>query len=296
MEIKILKKGNYAVFKQSYYDLQDFLNCLTTKPINYDIFSEPATFINGEADFYGTNTFEEAWNLCKFGYDNGFASFHELVNSIQFQFKNQEKIVKRYKPVGGSPSVERFLKGIPNNMHYRQKEYDRPIIDIYMNVSYHCNTCTEQIRNRGILVLSLIEYLEKAKNYKVNFSFFSASYLNDEIIYTTIPLKKWNETINIKKCYFPLVHPAFLRRLMFRSEEIIFGLQNPWNDGYGYPIPYKMVSALLELDYNNIIYISNPDELGIKGENIKEDSMRFIEIINQKYHILDDEKEKTKRK
>ena len=304
-DFKIYNLDQYKIFKSNYYSLDDFLDCLISKPINSEIFISKESEKYDPYNWSGTNTFKEAWELCKFTYDEKYEEFRDKVNKINY--KIQHKIEKKdcYKPVGSSVNIPRFLFGIPDNMRNKEEVLTKPTINIFYQIAYEASTSKEQVINRGVLTLALINYLENVKHYRVNFNFFELSKENDEIIYIDINLENKDEKLKIKKCYFPIVHPSFLRRLIFRADEIIQGLQySSWAIGYGTPIKFEDAKYIIENDLksNNkkelldSIYISTPNELNIQGNNIDEDLDNFIKIINNKYNIFDEKQKKKEFK
>lgn len=290
--LEVKNKKNYKIFKYDFDSLDDFLNELITKRINSRIFSDPHS-IKENYEFTKTKSFEQAWNLCKFTFDDGYKRFSDLVRHVEFKYESKERIINTYKPVGTSASVPRFLYGIPDNMRAKKLVYDKPIINLYFQYSYSYSMTENQIKNRGILTLALINYLENVKNYNVNFNFVSVTKEYNEIIYVKIILKNINEKLKLKKCYFPLVHPSFVRRLHFRLTEIIPFLKRDWSMSYGHPLEYEEIKDYIEDGKNleNAIYISTPDELGIYGRSIEEDSKNFIDKINSKYKFLNEDED-----
>ena len=303
MEYKKYKFNNYSIFKCDYSSLDDFLETIITKKTNTIAFTSEDSDKRGDSDWSGTESFKDAWNLCRYTYDEEYSDFRDKVNRISYKITNKIEYKKCYKPVGSSVNVARYLFGIPNNMRSKEPVYSRPTINIYYQIAYDSMTEIEQIKNRGILTLALINYLENIKNYKVNLNFFELAHNSNEIIYIIINLKKDIEKLKIKKCYFPIVHPSFLRRLIFRSMEIIPDLEYNWSsNGYGHPMNYEFAKMFLEYEnklnrtkeeIEKSIYISTPEELGIYGSNINEDIENFINLINYKYKI--NEEEKTKK-
>jgi len=288
MKIKETIKKNYMIFKHEYVNLTDFLNTLNNNKINYKIFGDYLSSEKGDYNFTKTSSFEDAWNMCRFGWNEGFEEFHDEIKRIELQYVYKFRKVNTYKPIGCNPSVPRYLLGIPNNMHFKEKIYDKKVIDIYFDISYSHYVTFEQIINRGILTLALINYLEKTKFFAVNLHFIGLSKCDDEILFLDIPLKKEKEQLNIKKCYFPIVHPSFLRRLCFRALEIT-NVTNKWNNGYGQPLSIDDSKFILDNSFENVIYISAPDKMGIKGNDIEEDLENFINVINTKYGDILDE-------
>lgn len=272
----------YNLFDYQYYNLDSFLKALITLSINDKVFRNAAS-IYEDYDFTKTNSFEEAWNLCRFGMDEGYQKFVNGLNHINFKQSEFEKEKKNYKCIGYVPNVPRFLNGNPNNMKIQQKQIVRSSITIKVQVSYSSSTDKEAVINRGICILNLINYLER-HNFDCILQLESISVYRNEMIKISVPIKRDNEKLNIKLSYFPLVHPSFLRRLIFRGIEIIPNLSAGWSPNYGYP--YKLndfeIAAL-----ENTIYVSTPSEMNIYGYNLDTDFENFTEYINQKYHIYD---------
>ena len=284
--------NSYRLFEYSYYNLDAFLKALIQLPINSEVFYHPSS-IYGNSVFSGTKSFEEAWNLCMFGMDDGYQQFVEGLNYINFKHSQFERSRNIHQCVGCVPNVARFLMGNPDNMKRRQQEIINSAITIHMQVGYSAFTTKSAIINRGVCVLNLICYLEK-RNFDCIFQLEDISVKHDEMIKIVVPIKRNHERLNIKLSYFPLTHPAFERRLIFRAMEIIPGIDESWKNGYG--MPYKKSDQEIR-EMKNTIYISTPNEMGIYGEDLDEDFQNFVNYIDEKYHIYDQEgSEKTWKK
>lgn len=297
--------SNYKIYLKAFRTFDEFLKSILDENCN-PIFYKMASMCD-DYDFTSTNSYKEAWDMARYSWNEGFDKFYNKFKCINYKLEETKKREHYFLPVGYSPSVPRYLKGIPTTMHAYQDVYENKNISIFMNLSYSASEKKGSIENRGILTLNLIDYLEK-KNYNVNFYTLEASYESGEICMYIIPLKKFNEKLNVKKCYFPLVNPSFLRRLVFRLNELTPVENYGWGSSYGTPLLLDKKPEFIELAYNltnprdkfnsDYIYISTPEELGINGKDINEDCENFIKIINSKYHLFDDEKakKKTKRK
>ena len=55
--------------------------------------------------------------------------------------------------------------------------------------------------------------------FGVNLNIFTMSQYDNQIHYAKFNLKSVAERLNIQKVFFPLCHPSFLRRLVFRLRE-----------------------------------------------------------------------------
>lgn len=274
-----------VLYISEFKDLNSFLQAVTDENIN-DIFINVFASVNGSFSFTQTSSFKEAWNLCRFSWDEGFENFYNLFRKVNYIFNKDYVIERNFLPVGYLPNIPRYLKGIPTSMYAYKKVEATKVLNIYMQTDYNCYQTKEQIINRGILTLNLINYLE-SNSIKVNFLLISASIENNEIAMIKIPLKNTYEKLNLKKCYFPIVHPSFLRRLRFRTVELMPLTDYGWACGYGRAMNFKEVDEILKQESFNTdyLYISTPEELNIYGENLLDDLENFINSLNHNYGL-----------
>ena len=274
-----------VLYISEFKDLNSFLQAVTDENIN-DIFINVFASVNGSFNFTQTSSFKEAWDLCRFSWDDGFDNFYNLFRKVNYIFAKDYVTERDFLPVGYLPNIPRYLKGIPTSMYAYKKMEATKVLNIYMQIGYNCYQTKEQIINRGILTLNLINYLE-SNSIKVNFLLISASIENNEIAMIKIPLKNIHERLNLKKCYFPIVHPSFLRRLCFRAKELMPLTDYGWACGYGRAMNFKEVDEILKQEsYNtDYLYISTPEELNIYGENLLDDLENFINSLNHNYGL-----------
>ena len=101
-----------------------------------------------------------------------------------------------------------------------KEEPKRKHIDIYYNSAILSRVSTDEIFNRGAITLCLVEILENM-GFSVDLNIFTMSEESNQIHYAKFNLKNNSERMNIQKLYFPLCHPSFLRRLVFKLREEI---------------------------------------------------------------------------
>ena len=149
---------------------------------------------------------------------------------------------------------------------------------MHFSLSYPHFVEKEEIFNRGLATLYIVDALEK-KGDIVNFIARETAECGDEIVNIEVVLKKPTDMmLDIKKCYFPLVGREFLRRLLFRVKESL-PFENDWSWGYGRTLeeePLREFFNLKESDY----VISTPNEIGIRGNDIYNDTARLIENLD----------------
>lgn len=290
----VVNTNGYNLFYQEYSDLEDFLKKIISLPINKDVFYKLGSEEVAVPEFNSCRSFEEAWNLCYYGWNQDYDTFCQKINFLQYEYAKVEIPIKDFKVYGFYPNIPRFLHNKPTNMICKQKNtINKQTIIINFNVAYSSYQNHSAIVNRGVCIINLINELEK--QYNVVFNLFECATELNEMIYICINLKKEHEKINVKRLYFPLVNPDFLRRLILRSKECCFDISYEWNPGYGTPyIPSEADEEYL----NKTIYISTPNEMGIDGYDLKSDYENFINYIsNQNYfqnNVLEKEEQKKK--
>lgn len=264
-----------------YYEfesLSEYLDTLQEGTINRNSFSRLSSE-TGSFSFTETNSYEEAVELCKYGYHQDFEKLIQLKSQLEKYIKLDQKKKQQFNNyVGYVPDVKAYLEGNPLSM-IDQIRPKRQKVDIYLNASYASYTKKEQIYNRGAIVLSLIEILEN-KGYNVDFHLVEVDQEYSQVLYANWILKKENERLNLQKLYFPLCHPAWLRRLSFRLEEITPDISSAWSDGYGRPADVSLMREVIPIQENDIV-LPQPSKIGIKGQDIVEDANTFFQYVEK---------------
>ena len=274
------KKDEFDVMEYDFDSITEFINYLDNTSTNLDIWSRRNLASNDDNyEFRQTYSLQEAKDLCKFGFHENFDKLVELKLNLEKYIKMSYKRSKQYNYyVGYAPDVKAYLEGNPLSMFNRQN-HKRKHIDIYYNSDVSCWTTINQIFNRGVMTLCLTEMLEKM-GFSVGLHIFSMSECDGQIHFAKFNLKKAGERINVQKLFFPLCHPSFLRRLVFRLREETQDLKNGWTDGYGSPCDDYTVRQIIGLKENNIV-ICRPNEMGVRGKNIVDDANAMVDYINK---------------
>ena len=186
-----------------------------------------------EWEFSRTESFEEAFALCKSGgLLPNIQRTSELVNDLVEQTKFVYEKPKRYSSFTGfAPNVPAYLQGNPLNMYNTRKE-KRKKIDVYFQAESNARTGAEDIYEKGIITMAIIKLLEQ-NGYNVNLIFFSALRTDSQRLLTRILLKEEKQRLDIASTYFPMCHPAFSRRIIFRLIEKIPDADITWQHSYG---------------------------------------------------------------
>ncbi len=282
------RKNDSRIMEYDFQSITEFLDYLNSKRVNTSIFGSSPASESGDYYFTKTRTLEDAKNLIKFGCHEDFEKLLELKSTLEKYIKMSRKKTRQYNYyVGYAPDVKAYLEGNPLSMLNKERQM-RKHVDIYYNAAILGNVSTEQIFNRGAITLSLVEILENM-GFSVGLYVFTMSKCNDQVHLAKFNLKGHAERLNVQKLFFPLCHPSFLRRLVFRLREITPDIESSWSDGYGRTCNDYLIREYIDLKDNDIV-ICQPDEMGVYGRSIVDDANSMFDYINKfegKDFILD---------
>lgn len=274
---KYYEKNGYKVMYYRFDSITEYVDYLINTPIKRDIFREPGS-IFGDYDFCKTYSFDEAIELIKYGYHKDFDKFIELKIKLEKYIKYSNKINRQYNYyVGYVPDVKAYLEGNPLSMLNKSNNIKKKV-DIYFNSAVTSNISSDAIFNRGTIVLTLIQILE-SRGIDVDFHLFTMSKEGNEIHFADFIFKKFGERANPKKIFFPLCHPSWMRRLIFRLREVTPDISSSWCKEYGYTCKLDIIKKIIDLDNSDIV-IPTVQELNIKGEDIIDDANSLFNYIN----------------
>ena len=216
--------------------------------------------------------------MLQFGDSKDFSRLSRLVSEIKDSLDMSFDIRRFFNDyVGFAPDVGAYLEGSPLAMI---NKYERPNkrVTIHINTSYAGDTRKEKIFNRGAATIAAIEILELLE-FMVDLKLFEMSYCDTEVHLSEFMLKSPDERLNMRKLFFPLCHPAWVRRLNFRLMETTPDIHPMWVSNYGLPANNKLVREILDLTDKDIL-IPSVDELTFKGDNIVDDAQMIFDYIN----------------
>lgn len=191
---------------------------------------------SSDCDFTKTNSFEEANDLMRDGYDAGCENLYNRINVN----KTSERRVNDLYVVGHTPCVPAFMTGNPMCM-YRTQNIQVPSkeISIVYDTGVSSGVSSENMLSAASKVLSVINHLER-NNYRCNIyvldGFWSRKPSN--CLYSClIKIKSAYEQMNLMSVAYPLTHPSFPRRHIYKWTETVPSLRNKRiADTYGLPI------------------------------------------------------------
>ncbi len=270
--------GDDAVYRVHFKSLNALEMYLRSKPaVNEKVFKSQKSIYMPE-NFAG-EPLEAALDYCHGGYMKDLDMFMKLkkeIDSVNLKYSNNRKTVTAV--VGSRPNVPAYIAGAPKTMYRMERVKEKKFVDIYMNIAFSGHTTEEQVRNRGILTLNLVNVLE-SHDIGVNLHVFEACYVEKEVLITEVVLKKPGELLNISKCYFPMCSKEFLRRVLLRVKESVPFVGLNWGISYGAVLDENRTRQYVGAGKNQIMILS-PQAMGINGKSIYDDADAFISKLD----------------
>lgn len=242
---KVEEYKGYRVVKRWFNSIEDNIKYLkNTRELNH-IFKgkeELASHRIEEADiFFESHTYDEALHNFEFGYDKHLI---EIRNSLveakkylsEFQQRNRQNFLQL--PLGFTPIVPNAILGLPNSMLSQNiVKKDIPTARIFIESSVSCKFSTNDIITYMVVVLALIDLMER-KGIRCEIYSVELTCCDDKEIYIRkVKLKDFSQPLNLYKIQFPIVSPDMLRRIGFDMLEVEPLLtKRDWLWGYGYPL------------------------------------------------------------
>lgn len=234
MEIRDVSTVYYI---KRFSSLDEFYKYINETPTN-DVFRSTEKYsqrIEYSGNWSGTKTFEEACDLFINGWDKETLELKAKLDleehkEPQMTYKNVQSIQ------GYHPIVPLYLMGVPNNMVTKKMvPLKRKVINIDKTIAYSYNVTKEQIVEESVKAIRIINRLER-QNYRVNLNLVCITEKYGVGVGFKIKLKSANESLNISKLTFPLIHPSMLRRLYLRFVEVNPHTTKSFIKGYGSPL------------------------------------------------------------
>lgn len=152
-----------------------------------------------------------------------------------------QKKTLRSSVCGFAPVVPHSIMGLPNAMlSFRNQQTSAKIIDIYVNCACPSRTTQNEMIQAGVTITKIIRNYE-LNGIRVNLyagaAFYEKEGSNKQSFGFSVKLKDSGSPLNMLKMVFPLIHPAFLRRITFRFMETTEkDILSKFKVGYGYPL------------------------------------------------------------
>lgn len=250
MKVYETKRCNRKVFAREFDSIHELVKYNNDTPHNREIFKHIQSSVTGGKRFTMTSSYEEASNLLQYGWDPGAKQLNKELKIANAQ--QTDKIVQRsvYDVVGFQASVPRYLQGIPTNMvNKRIERRKQKSVTLIKSIAYSAKVKADEILKDSVKFLQIIQAIEK-QGIRVNAYVVQHIIKRKEECMFRVKIKSANERLNVSKMSFPLIHPSFLRRIMFKTLEVESRLTEiGWPIGYGKPAKWETKELLGKNEY-----------------------------------------------
>ena len=216
------------VLFNKFNSVEEFSNWLQSTPQTaagkkFDASNEVSKY---NTEFTGTESFEEAQNLMKYGDKVNAAKITATIRKIKAQGKGNETRNKLYNsPCGFMPIVPKVLAGDPNNMlAIRKERYNSTkVLNIAYNVAVSCSMTTDDMIKTAAKVANVIASLEK-NGYRINlYAYACGRDLKNNYYFLLVKIKDSGKYLDTLRIAYALVNPSFYRRHVFGYMERLKG-------------------------------------------------------------------------
>ena len=207
----------------------------TAKGKKFDASNEVSKY---NTEFTGTESFDVAQNLMKYGDKVNADKINATIRRIKAQGKGNETRNKLYNsPCGFMPIVPKVLAGDPQNMlAIRKQTYkSTKVLNIAYNVAVSCRLTVNELTETAAKVANVIASLEK-NGYRVNlYAYACGMDIKSNYFSLLIKIKDSGKYLDTLRIAYPLINPSFFRRHIFGYMERLKGFY--LNCSYGKIVP-----------------------------------------------------------
>ncbi len=281
MRFEVKKSQNRMCHQWTFSGLEDLLQHVEHGAVNTKAFANDCFSVSGSAEFTGTDSLAEAVSLCRGGYHASFNDFLSMQQELKGHLPTTAFRRAAERSVHGfAPNIPAMLHGSPKAMYRLAAQEEIKFLRLYFNCAYPSTETHNQIIWRGVYTMALIELLEQL-GYRIDLSFFALIHGRDELesVYISVNLKDSGDALDQMSCYFPMCHPSYLRRLLFRVIETTPGLSRRWEYNYGRAAEAPDVAAFLDLNPQEAILIGTPTDMGVHPAGFVDGANRFLENL-----------------
>jgi len=188
-----------------------------------------------EGDWSGTRNFEDALKILKYGVPDikKILQGAETVSKQNFKDKEFEADQYQFANAGEFFDVGEVLSGSPNPFLTSKSSFrNEKFADIVINTSFNSGVDSKTVLENMKKIIAVVKRLELSKIRvritAVNMTRISAPDEGRITYCLFFPIKEYNGKFDYKKLS-SFLHPSFLRRIIFRWQEIT----NIVSSGYG---------------------------------------------------------------
>ena len=198
----------------------EFVHDLRTRKTNWGDLSQGSRVI-GRADWSGCDTWEEALEYAVKGHPAGRAA----IESAAVKVTMEPEPMWDTAPVGAFPCIPANAAGVPEDMFAMSDiapPTQSPIVRIAVNMSANCNVDAQEIVNRGVAIVSLIDRIQlSGRRVELIAIKHGNDFMSGDKFVWSVTVKRPEEPIDMDRVGLCFATPIMLRRFFFRVMEFM---------------------------------------------------------------------------
>lgn len=203
-------------------------------------------------DFHGVHSAQEAFKLARQGWADGMSQAKAIADSVERKLTHLvQRDTLHYDIQGEMLDVGRFCSGEPEHWGYWEQDLvegpGTKFFHIVANGSASCGVDKSIMIHRGASLAALVNLMELS-GYRVKITVVFAAGRGGAKVESFIPVKGYDEPVDLDKLAFALAHPASFRLLGLASWDTVSDrdVVSKVNIGssYGSPASVEMPSNL----------------------------------------------------
>lgn len=205
----------------------EFVHDLRTRKINWGQ-NGNGSEATGSSDWSGCDTWEDALEYAVKGHPAGRAA----IESAAVKVTMAQEPLWDVAPIGAFPCIPAYAAGAPEDMFTMSDiapPSPSPIVRIAVNMSANCFVDAQEIVNRGVAIVSLIDRIQLSGRRVELIAVKHGESRPDKFVWS-VTVKRPEEPIDMDRVGLCFATPIMLRRFFFRVLEFMTPDEV---DGYG---------------------------------------------------------------
>ena len=216
-----------TVYRYNAESWDEFVHDLRTRKINWGQ-NGNGSEATGSSDWSGCDGWEEALQYAVKGHPAGRAA----IESAAVKVTMEPEPLWDTAPVGAFPCIPANAAGVPEDMFAMSDiapPSPSPIVRIAVNMSANCYVDAQEIVNRGVAIVSLIDRIQLSGRRVELIAIKHGESRPDKFVWS-VTVKRPEEPIDMDRVGLCFATPIMLRRFFFRVLEFMTPHEV---DGYG---------------------------------------------------------------
>lgn len=260
-----MRYQKYGDFEVEHFDsLNEFISTISKRPTTANYTKTYGSYIecmpshSSSGVDHGTRDWAEADGYLRNGYPEGAKAMLDEGRGIKVDEVQQRKKFAIDR-VGSMPHVPNAIIGLPKNMVRRVNEPKRTkALTIYYDFAASAGVSADSLATGGRNIYATVRYLEQ-RGYRVQLCCMMACCESryhtrrgnrscyNHVAMMSVKIKDYQQAINPLMIAYPVTHPSFFRRHIFRWMETSEPTKHSeYVDGYG--MPYRNYCHAYDID------------------------------------------------